>query len=115
MKFKVGESIVCINDNFRWAKRRYAMFNITYPVIRKCYVVRKYMIGGSHPALGLIGIHNPRVPYSDGRVREAGFWEERFERAPSIESIKHAMEAVSRWLPAADDPIFAEDEELEDA
>jgi hypothetical protein len=99
MKFKPGESVVCINDEFKWARKKYAMFKITWPVRGKCYVVRQYVISGSHPALVLQGIKNPRVRYNDGSWREAGFWEERFERAPGIEDLKKAADDVSRWLP----------------
>ena len=100
MKFKPGESVVCINDDFGWAKRQYRSQNITFPVRGKCYVVRRYVIKGSHPAIVLQGIVNPNVIYNDGRIREAGFWDERFERAPGIEDLKKAADEVSRWLPS---------------
>ena len=115
MKFQRGESVVCINDDFKWAQRRYAMFNITWPVRGKCYVVRRYVIAGPKPALVLQGIVNPRVPYMDGRMREAGYWDARFERAPSIEGLQKAADEVSRWLPAPDQIAHEEEEEREDA
>jgi hypothetical protein len=56
------------------------------------------------------------VPYMDGRFREAGFWDERFERAPNIDGLKKVMEEVSRWLPQPADIEIVEDEkEKEDA
>ena len=99
MKFKPGESVVCINDDFGWARKKYRAAKITFPVRGKCYVVRRYVVLGSHPAIVLQGIVNPRVVYNDGRIREAGFWDERFERAPGIEDLKKAADEVSRWLP----------------
>jgi hypothetical protein len=97
MKFKVGESVICINDDFKWARRRYP--SVTFPVRGKCYVVRAYVVGGRAPGILLQGIVNRNVVYLDGKTREAGFWEERFERAPSIDGIKKAATDISRWLP----------------
>ena len=110
MKFKPGESVVCINDDFSWARKQYAASAITFPVRGKCYVVRAYVVKGSHPAIVLQGIVNPRVVYNDRKIREAGFWEERFERAPGIEELKKVATDVSQWLP-----LVVEEREKEDA
>lgn len=91
MIFGAGESIVCINDDFRWAKLYYKNFNLTYPRRGACYVVRNYLVLGSHPALTVQGINNPKVPYKDGIWREAGFWDQRFEKAPSIDELKEIL------------------------
>lgn len=88
MKFRNGDSVVCINDDFKWARKKYLQFNMTFPTRGKCYVVRAYVMLGSYPALVLQDIVNPRVPYNDGVWREAGYWDERFEKAPSIEGLK---------------------------
>jgi hypothetical protein len=97
MKFKPGESVVCINDDFGWARKKYRAAAITFPVRGKCYVVRRYVIKGSHPAIVLKGMKNPRVIYNDGGIREAGFWDERFEKAPSIDGLKQIATDVSSW------------------
>ena len=99
MRFQIGESVICINDDFRWAKRKYIAFNVTWPARGTCYVVRRYVIGGSHPAIVLRGIVNPRVPYNDGVLREAGFWDQRFMRAPKIDDLKKIAEETTRLVP----------------
>jgi hypothetical protein len=96
MKFRAGESIVCIDDKFAWARRKYKKFGMLFPVQGRCYVVRGYVILGSHPAVLLREITNPRVPYSDGYWREAGFWEERFEKAPNIDGLKQLLHVKER-------------------
>lgn len=99
MKFRSGESVVCINDDFAWARKKYAAAKITFPVRGKCYVVRAYVMKGTHPAIVLQGIKNPFVVYQDGRMREAGFWDERFERAPGIESLKQIAYELTHGFP----------------
>jgi len=99
MKFKPGESVVCINDDFSWARKQYAASLITFPVRGKCYVVRAYVAKGKFPAIVLQGIVNPKVVYHDRRVREAGFWDERFERAPGIESLKQIAHELTHGFP----------------
>jgi hypothetical protein len=115
MKFKTGESVVCIDDSFTWARKKYAMFKITWPTQGCCYVVRGYAIKGDYPAIVLRGIVNPRIPYNDGIWREAGFWEERFERAPSIDNLKQIAETISNMFPKAFERDMPELEDLEDA
>ena len=109
-KFKVGESVICINDDFSWAIKKYLGIALTFPKRGKCYVVRAYVAKGSHPAIVLQGIVNPPVIYNDRKIREAGFWDERFERAPSIDGIKKAANDVSRWLPI-DPPVKVPEKE----
>ena len=99
MKFNAGESVICINDDFSWARRNYRPYKLTYPVRGQCYVIRGYVIGGKKPAVVLQSISNPRVPYNDGIWREAGFWDERFERAPDISELRKIAEEVSRSAP----------------
>ena len=103
-KFNPGESVVCINDDFGWARKKYRAVNITWPVRGKCYVVRAYVMRGKIPAIVLQGIVNPPVIYNDGRIREAGFWDERFERAPGIEDLKKVADDVEMWLGHEDEP-----------
>lgn len=98
MKFQVGESVICIDDSFTWARQYYRKYNVTWPVCGRVYVVRGYAIKGSHPALLLRDVKNPNVPYRDGTMREAGFWEERFERAPDLGDLRKIADDVSRWL-----------------
>jgi hypothetical protein len=98
-KFKPGESVVCINDDFSWARKKYSPIKLTFPVRGKCYVVRAYVMGGTHPAIVLQGIVNPPVVYNDRRIREAGFWDERFERAPGIESLKQIAHELTHGFP----------------
>jgi len=110
MRFQPGEAVICINDDFTWAKRKYARFEITWPVRGRHYVVRKYVMGGSHPAIVLQGIVNPKVPYNDDVWREAGYHDQRFMRAPkvegsetkntSIDDLKKIAEQTAQWLPA---------------
>jgi hypothetical protein len=69
----------------------------------KCYVVRKYVCKGTHPAIVLQGIVNQPVIYNDGGIREAGFWDERFERAPGIEELKKVADDVELWLGHEDE------------
>jgi hypothetical protein len=112
VKFQPGEHVICINGNFRWAKRRYARFPIVYPKQGQLYVVRDYVCHGNAPAIVLEEMMNPIVQYNDGVYREAGFWDERFAKAPSIEGIKQIAEEVSRWLPA---PVKRRKRQKEDA
>jgi len=97
-KFKPGESVVCIDDDFKWAIERYGP-GITWPVRGRCYVVRSYIFRGHHPAILLQGIVNPKVRYLDRSMREAGFWEERFEKAPGIESLTRIADEISGRVP----------------
>jgi len=101
-KFTRGESVVCINDDFGKVARVYGThIGLVFPVRGKCYVVRRYVIHDHHPCIVLVGIKNPRVLYMDDVMREAGFWEERFERAPSIEGLREIATVTSTMLGAS--------------
>lgn len=80
--FYVGQTVICINDDFDWSRKRYQSSVIVYPIFGSRYVVRSYVCGGSHPAIVLQEIHNPDVIYIHGGIREAGFWQGRFVGAP---------------------------------
>lgn len=80
--FYPGQPVICINDDFSWARKHYPDVNLAWPTFGKRYIVRDYVCGGRHPALVLYEITNPNVIYSDGEIKEAGFWEKRFVGAP---------------------------------
>ena len=105
MKFKPGESVVCINDDFSWARKKYSPIKLTFPVRGKCYVVRRYVIGGAKPAIVLQGIVNPPVVYNNGSIHEAGFWDERFERAPSIEGLRQIADELTNGFPKVKEEV----------
>lgn len=113
-KFKAGESVVCINDDFDWSRKKY--HGLSYPTRGTCYVVRRYVCGGEHPAIVLVGLRNIRVRYTDGVVREAGFWDERFEKAPGIDDIRRIAADVGKWcgVPENETPMMPINE-MEDA
>lgn len=84
--FYIGQAVICINDNFRWARKYYSQVH-SYPVKGGRYRVRAYACDGSKPAILLRELFNPKVMYQDGFIREAGFWEGRFVAAPLPEEI----------------------------
>lgn len=88
MMFSRGQPVICVNDNFAWARKRYPDM-LSYPVKGQRYIVREYVCWGRAPAIVLREIKNPRVPYMDGKFREAGFWDRRFIIAPLPESISN--------------------------
>jgi hypothetical protein len=94
-KFYIGQPVVCINDNFSWAKRVFSTFPIAYPSLGQRYVVRAYLyIGDDKPIIALAGITNIKIPYTDGVWREAGFWDGRF--APVTE--QQVKEIISQAI-----------------
>lgn len=94
-KFYPGQPVVCVNDNFRRSRVIYP--GVTWPRRGVKYRVRCYVVSGvAYPALVLHEIHNKRVPYMDGVMREAGFWDERFEPATK----KVVSELLSVKAPA---------------
>ena len=105
MKFKPGKSVVCINDDFSWARKMYSTHKLTFPVRGRCYVVRAYVIGGKKPAIVLQDIVNPRVVYNDGTIHEAGFWDERFERAPGIEGLRKIADELTHGVPKVKEKV----------
>lgn len=80
--FYITQTVICINDDFRWARSHYPDPNIIYPVFGLRYIIRTYVCGGKFPAVALFEIKNKCVIYQDGIVREAGFWDRRFVSAP---------------------------------
>lgn len=111
MKFYVGQPVICVNDDFTRADKYYP--GITWPVRGRRYVVRGYVADGSarigfsrvvYAAIVVMEIRNRRVRYMDGGVREAGFWDERFEPATSIEDLKKVATDVDLWLGHEDEP-----------
>lgn len=80
MLFRTGQQVICINDDFAWARKYYGECGIVYPRFGGKYIVRSYLCLGKKPAVSLREIRNPEVPYLDGLWREAGFWEARFVR-----------------------------------
>ena len=105
MRFYNGQPVVCINDNFSWARRMYPFTDIVYPVRGQRYVVRGYVnITVSHranaPALLVVGITNPRVRYVNGEMHEAGFAEHRF--APITEEQVKSIIEEAHCVPATE-------------
>ena|SRR3989442_13268652 len=75
--FSPGQPVICINDDFRWCRRHYPSVQ-NYPRFASRYIIRAYVIGGSHPAVVLRELSNINVKYMDGSIHEAGFWQDRF-------------------------------------
>lgn len=103
-KFYPGQPVICINDDFRHTIRKYNELasGITWPVRGRRYVVRSYAIARvKYPSVLLMEIKNRRVPYADGIVREAGFWDERFE--PATENQVQAIIAMAMDMPESTD------------
>lgn len=78
--FHTGQEIICINDDFSWARKKYPTV-MNYPRFGNRYTVRGYACGGPKPAVLLQEITNISVVYSDGKIRESGFWDGRFVAA----------------------------------
>lgn len=78
--FDVGQEVICINDNFRFARSHYP--GLICPTFGLRYIVRGYVTKGKFPAIVLKEIINQNVQYFDGTVKEAGFWHCRFVGAP---------------------------------
>lgn len=76
MLFRTGQKIICINDNFKWAKRRWP--ELEYPKFGGVYVMRAYVLIAKKSILVVREITNREIRYTDGHIREAGFWEGRF-------------------------------------
>ena len=85
MKFKVGQKVVCIDDNFDTSNDD---FNNTFrnlPKKDQVYTIREY----DSPAVKLEEISNPLVPIDlAGEViyEEPGFHEKRFAPLLSVDS-----------------------------
>lgn len=78
--FGVGQAIICINDDFRWARKNYP--GLSYPTFGSRYIVRAYVVDGNCPAIVLQEIRNRDVVYLSGKIYEAGFADKRFVGAP---------------------------------
>jgi hypothetical protein len=95
--FHDGQIVICINDDFSWARKAFKDHNLSFPTFGNRYVVRGYVCGGRAPALVVQEIINPQVRYNDGVTREAGFWDVRFVGAPPPE---HALEKMDEEINA---------------
>jgi hypothetical protein len=76
--FYVGQPVICINDDFKFSRKKYPDPRISYPSFGKRYTVRSYVCGGKYPGIVLEEFTNPEVKYFNGEIREAGFWDQRF-------------------------------------
>lgn len=100
--FYIGQPVICINDNFSWARKRYAQVH-SYPVAGSRYRVRGYVCEGAKPAIVLWELTNPTVMYMDGVIREAGFWEGRFVAAPLPEAISQYSTVTKKKVMSMED------------
>jgi hypothetical protein len=99
-RFYIGQPVICIDDRQnRWLIRHHP--GVTW--IRRG---ERYTIRGNHEAtikgtlanfVTLYEIHNPSVVWNDGIVREASFWEERFEPATDIGELDKIVEKIGEW------------------
>jgi hypothetical protein len=97
-KFYVGQPVICVDGDFEVVSRRYP--GCTWPRLGHRYVIRAYVLEYSHfPAVVLREIENPLVRYRDGVLREAGFWDERFEPATrkEVSSIIEEAHKLGPW------------------
>lgn len=79
--FETGQAIICINDDFKWARKHYPQV-VNWPRFGSRYIVRGYVCDGRCPAIVVQEMTNVIVIYSDGAEREAGFADKRFVKAP---------------------------------
>lgn len=79
--FDVGQTVICIDDDFKWSRKKYPQV-LNWPVFCSRYIVRAYACDGKFPAILVQEITNVSVIYMDGAVREAGFADKRFVKAP---------------------------------
>jgi hypothetical protein len=113
MRFYEGQPVVCVNDTVSTQIAR--MFpGMTWPVRGQRYVIRRYVRAGAPhlPAVLLVEIKNRRVRYLDGRVDEAGFWDERFAPITDIGDLEKIAKEVDQWMG---EPEQVDEEETEDA
>ena len=99
-RFYIGQPVICIDDRLnRWLIRR-------HPGVQWVKLGQRYTIRGNHEArmhggvMNFVTLHelrNPDVVWNDGVVREASFWEERFEPATDIGEIDKAREKIGEW------------------
>ena len=86
----MGQPVVCVDDRrSRWLSRYYP--NVRWVVRGQRYVIRANMtadINGVKTFVLLREIRNAAVVWGDGRLREAAFWEERFEPATDISELE---------------------------
>jgi hypothetical protein len=113
-KFHVGQEVVCINDDFSKMLKMYSLLNLpgfNLPRRGNLYVVRDYVIHGKFPAIVVMELHNPIIPYMDDIWREAGFWDERFEPRTK----RTVNEMLTKALSAPwQDPYFDEADPMVD-
>lgn len=91
--------MICINDNFNRAMRIYK--RVTWPKKGCRYVIRDYVHLKDTPAVVLREIHNVDVVYSDGTIKEAGFWDERFVPATDISELQKLLTSTDREIENA--------------
>lgn len=91
MKFKVGDKVVCIDDNFDKTKPNFEKIFPRLPVKDVVYTIREYQ----EPSIKLVEIVNPKsIINLDGILieDEGAFHEKRF--APIISSGMNLMESI---------------------
>lgn len=99
-RFYIGQPVICVDDRLnKWLVR-------FHPNVKWVEAGQRYTIRGNHTApmksgvmnfVTLQEIHNPAVVWSDGIVREASFWEERFEPATDIGELDKVREKIGEW------------------
>jgi hypothetical protein len=92
MKFKVGDKVVCIDDNFDKTRPNFEKIFPNLPIKNVVYTIREY----EEPAIKLVEIVNPvTIINIDGVLieDEGAFHEKRF--APLISSGLNLAESIS--------------------
>lgn len=103
-RFYEGQPVVCVkggsNPN---ADRRYP--GLRWPVKGRRYTIRKAEIPqrGRMNFVLVNGISNRAIRWPCGTRYEAGFWEDRFEPATSIEDLEKARDSTPNFFKGGDD------------
>jgi hypothetical protein len=101
-RFYIGQPVVCVRDNIlRGVAARYP--GLMWPRKGVVYHVRENYDSGT-PNLGVLTfvtlreLRNRRIRWPNGALREAGFWEERFEPATDIGELDEVRKTVERYM-----------------
>lgn len=104
-KFYVGQPVVCVNGTPNPMALK-VFPEIRWPVTGQHYRVRgisrhEVPYGNGNEMLTFVvlsGLHNVKIVWTDGDFSEAGFWEERFEAATDIDSLRSIGAHVGKFM-----------------
>ena len=101
MSFKVGEKVVCVNDNWRTHDYRW-----NYPVINEIYTVEFVMPDDAITLEEINNSHIDKLLHADGVNTLASFYHWHFRKVAQIEQKDHNLRELENIQVVQDNGAY---------